>query len=136
MEYSWIKKHPNWFAAANLFAPNTNNAIEGFNSSIKSVHTLHRRLPLTTFKETMLKMLSYKSKMYVRDAEKKVFYDKLNISRNDWSTDCMLRTRKRSRKFSRNSNRILFSQMPNWIMMKNGLLMVRPRQTYSIAQNH
>lgn len=85
----WVNKHPNWFAAANLFAPNTNNAIEGFNSSIKSVHTLRRRLPVTTFKETMMKMLNYKSKMYVRDAEKKIFHDKLTIGRDEWSVSVL-----------------------------------------------
>lgn len=83
-EREWIQKHPNWYAAANLTAPNTNNGVEGFNSSIKAVHTLRQRLVLTMFKETLMQMLRYKSSMYVREKEAKVFYAELNINRDDW----------------------------------------------------
>lgn len=80
----WVLKHPNWFAAANLYAPNTNNASEGINSSVKSVHTLPRLLPVTQFKHVIFEMLEYKSKMYVRDGEQKVYHDKTKIGREDW----------------------------------------------------
>lgn len=81
----WVVKHPNWFAAANLSAPNTNNAAEGLNSSVKSVHTMRRCLPVTQFKQVLVDMLEYKSKMYVRKGEQKVFEYKPKIGRDDWS---------------------------------------------------
>lgn len=81
----WVQKHPNWYAAANLLAPNTNNGAEGKNSTIKSVHTMRQRLVFTMFKETFTKMLMYWSAMYNREKEAKIFYTEVNISRNDWS---------------------------------------------------
>lgn len=84
-EREWVQKHPNWYAAANLRAPNTNNGVEGYNSSIKAIHTLRQRLVLTMFKETLCKMLRYKSAMYIREKEAKVFYSEPKISRDDWS---------------------------------------------------
>lgn len=81
----WIQKHPNWYAAANLLALNTNNGTEGVNSSIKSVHTMRQRLVLTMFKETLTKKLIYKSSMYERGKEAKVFYTDINIRRDEWS---------------------------------------------------
>lgn len=84
-EREWIQKHPNWYAAVNLLAPNTNNGVEGLNSSIKAIHTLRQRLVLTMFKETLIKMLRYKSCMYTREKEAKVFYSELKIHREEWS---------------------------------------------------
>lgn len=80
----WVRKHPNWFAAANLNAPNTNNSLEGFNSSIKKNHTMRRQLPITIFKETLLKLIQHKSNMYVREKEKKIFYDAPKIAVDEW----------------------------------------------------
>lgn len=69
----WVKKNPNWFAAANLKVPNTNNAIEGFNSTLKRDHTLRERQPMTQFAKTFIDMIRYKSEMYTREIERKVF---------------------------------------------------------------
>lgn len=68
-EREWVQKHPNWYAAANL----------------RAIHTLRQRLVLTMFKETLCKMLRYKSAMYIREKEAKVFYSEPKISRDDWS---------------------------------------------------
>lgn len=59
--------------------------MEGFNSSINSEHTLRQRLVLTIFKETLLKMLQYKSEMYVREKEQKVFHTDIVVHRDDWA---------------------------------------------------
>lgn len=88
----WIQKHPNWFAAANLKAPNTNNPVEGFNSSIKKNHTFRRRLPLTLFKETLMKMLRFKSGMYIREKERNIFYEKPKIDIKEWKTAALYAT--------------------------------------------
>lgn len=80
----WVTKHPNWFASANLLAPNTNNPSEGINSHMKDVHTIRRRLHVTMFKETVVSMLNYKSKMYNREKERKVFSHEPNVKKDDW----------------------------------------------------
>lgn len=82
----WIDKHPNWFCAVNLKAPNTNNGIEGFNSNIKANFTLRRRLSLTQFKQTLLHLMESTSQMYVREKEKKVYYTEIVIRKEEWQT--------------------------------------------------
>lgn len=69
----WIRKNPHWYAAAELKAPNTNNAMEGFNLSLKRDHTLRERQPLTQFSGIFIDFISYKSQMYTRSQEKKNF---------------------------------------------------------------
>lgn len=80
----WVQKHPNWFCAANLKVPNTNNLVEGTNATFKKNHTLRRRQPLTMFKETLVKMLSHISQMYVREREKKIFHESPQIETAAW----------------------------------------------------
>lgn len=82
----WINKNPNWFSAANLKAPNTNNAMEGFNSTLKRDFTLRERQPLTEFKSTFIEMIKSKSQMYGREIDQKVFNNKPIVTKSDWRT--------------------------------------------------
>lgn len=38
-EQVWLKRNKNWFVEAHFRVPNTNNALEGFNSRMKKYHT-------------------------------------------------------------------------------------------------
>lgn len=49
-EKEWETKHPFWFGGARPERPDSNNGIEGFNSSVKANHTVCERQPLTKFK--------------------------------------------------------------------------------------
>lgn len=81
----WVNKNPNWFACANLKAPNTNNATEGTNLTLKRDHTLRERQPMTQFSETFIQMIRYKSEMYARETEPKVFNTSPIIKKEDWT---------------------------------------------------
>lgn len=80
----WINKNPNWFACANLKAPNTNNATEGMNLTFKRDHTLRERQPMTQFAKTFIDMIRDKSEMYTREMEPKVFNTSPIITKDDW----------------------------------------------------
>lgn len=46
---TWIVKNCNWYIGYIKKTPNTNNAIEGFNSMLKSKYTLREKLPMGEF---------------------------------------------------------------------------------------
>lgn len=81
----WVNKNPNWFACANLKAPNTNNATEGTNSILKRDHTLRERQPMTQFAGTFVQMIRYKSEMYTRKMEPKLLNTSPIIKKEDWT---------------------------------------------------
>lgn len=67
-----------------LKAPNTNNATEGYNLTLKRDHTMRERQPMTQFSKTFIQMIRYKSEMYTRAMEQKVFNNSPIITKDDW----------------------------------------------------
>lgn len=108
----WVQKSPNWFCCANLKAPNTNNGIEGFNSSIKANYTFRRRLPLSQFKETVLNLLKDSSEIYTREKEQKIFHSEIILHRDDFKVaiEYIRNPATKSRFFIRNSIYYILSE--------------------------
>ena len=70
MEIQWFTSRDTWYEDFFMFAPSTNNACEAINRTIKDEHTFRERLPMSTFKEIMMKMVNTWSKAY--QGEKKL----------------------------------------------------------------
>lgn len=60
----WLGEACNWYEGAAEYTPSTNNALESYNSLIKRLITLRRRLPLQEFLNTMKSMAGNISKEF------------------------------------------------------------------------
>lgn len=63
----YIENNGVWYAGAVYQAPLTNNALEGFNRSLKLHQTHYKRMNLSVFKDSMLQFVRQRSKEYVDD---------------------------------------------------------------------
>lgn len=61
-EKNWVEKNVNWYEAAGLGTPSTNNALESFNGEIKKRATLRKRLPLGQFMNVLVNQIAKWSK--------------------------------------------------------------------------
>lgn len=62
----WLGEACNWYEGAAEYTPSTNNALESYNSLIKRLITLRRRLPLREFLNTMKSMPANISKEFAK----------------------------------------------------------------------
>lgn len=62
---TWVEQNPNWYEGVKHFTPSTNNALEGFNNSIKRDFSYRRRLSLPDFSKLMYEIVETISTKYI-----------------------------------------------------------------------